>query len=238
VAAAGITLSWFALALTREPVQPPAEATGQSQRQFWAGLPGVLRRDSNFRRFLVARVLMAVGAMGSGFVTVSAVQRWHIPDGTVGLFTFSLLAGQTIGNLCFGFLADRFGHKLSLEIGAAAALLAYTLALLAPSTAWYYAVFALMGINSSAVIVSGILMVMEFSGPERRPTYVGLANTAVGVVGMVAPLVGAWLASIGYGWLFAVTAVMDLAALAAMHWAVREPRWARTADGRNDLNAG
>jgi DHA1 family bicyclomycin/chloramphenicol resistance-like MFS transporter len=165
-----------------------------------------------------------LGGMGSGFVTVAAVQRWHVPDGTVGLFTASLLVGQTVGNLSFGFLADRFGHKLPLEFGALAGSLAFVLAWLAPSAGWQFLVFALLGINSSALIVSGILMVMEFSAPERRPTYVGLANTGTGLVAMLAPLVGALLAGIGYGWLFALTAGINLAALAALHWGVQEPR--------------
>jgi MFS family permease len=162
--------------------------------------------------------------MGWGFVTVAAVRRWHVPDSTVGLFTVSLLIGQTFGNLSLGFLADRFGHKLSLELGTVAAILAYTLAGVAPSPGWQYLVFALLGITSAAIFVSGILMVMEFSSPERRPTYVGLANTATGLVSMLAPMIGAWLAGIGYGWLFALTAGINLAALAALHWGVQEPR--------------
>jgi len=109
IAALGIGLSWVFLVFVREPVQP-ASAPRKSQRQFLASLPGVLRRDPNFSRFLVARLLLALGGMGSGFVTVWVVQRWHIPDSTVGLFTASLLIGQTIGNLTFGLLADRFGH--------------------------------------------------------------------------------------------------------------------------------
>jgi len=223
IAAAGISLSWVFLALTREPVQR-ADAPRQSQRQFWAGLPGIVRHDQNFRHFLVARLLLALGGMGWGFVTVAAVQRWHVPDSTVGLFTVSLLVGQTVGNLGLGFLADRFGHKLSLELGTLAAFLAYTLALVAPSPGWQYLVFALLGITSAAIFVSGILMVMEFSSSERRPTYVGLANTGTGLVSMLAPMIGAWLAGIGYGWLFALTAAINLAALAALHWGVQEPR--------------
>jgi len=226
IAAAGISLSWVFLASVREPVQR-ADVPQQSQRQFWASLPGIVRHDRNFRGFLVARLLLALGGMGSGFVTVAAVRRWHVPDSTVGLFTASLLVGQTIGNLSFGFLADRFGHKLSLQLGTLAAFLAFVLAWVAPSPGWQYLVFALLGINSSALIVSGILIVMEFSAPERRPTYVGLANTGTGLVGMVAPLIGAWLAGIGYGWLFAVTAGINLAALAALRWGVQEPRLAQ-----------
>jgi MFS family permease len=225
IAAAAITLSWFFLALTREPVQP-VSTPPQSNRQFWAGLPSILRQDRNFRRYLVARTTMAMGSMGVGFITVAAVARWQVSDGTVGIYTGSLLVGQTVGNLAVGWLADRLGHKLSLEFGALASALAFALAWLAPSPEWFYVVFVLLGFSSAAIIVSGILVVMEFCEPGRRPTYVGLANTAVGLVSIVAPLLGAWLAGFSYGWLFALSAAVNLLSLVVMRWWVREPRWA------------
>lgn len=227
IAAVGITASWIFLAMTREPVQP-VDIPQQSNREFLSTLPSILRRDYNFRRFLVARSLMALGNMGTGFITVSALARWQVPDSTVGLYTAVYLVGQTVGNLSFGLLADRFGHKLSLEVGALASALAFTLAWRAPSPEWIYVVFLLMGINLGAVLVSGILVTLEFSTPQRRPTYVGMANTTLGLVSTVAPLLGAWLAGIGYGWLFAVGAAINLIALAAMRWWVREPRWMET----------
>jgi MFS family permease len=165
--------------------------------------------------------------MGLGFVTVAAVQRWGVPDSTVGIFTAALLLGQTIGNLSSGFLADRYGHKLSLELSALAASLAFTLAWLAPSAEWYYAVFVLLGFAFGAVIVSGTLVSMEFCKPQRRPTYAGMTNTSVGLISVIAPLLGAWLASNGYNWLFALSAGVNLAALVLMRWWVQEPRWVR-----------
>ena len=146
------------------------------------------------------------------------MRRWQVPDSTVGVYTGAPLVGQTVGNLTLGWLADRFGHKLSLELAA--------LAWLAPSPASYYTVFALLGITAGGIIVSGILIVMQFCEPGRRPTYVGLASTGVGFASMVAPLLGAWLASLSYGWLFALATAVNLVALVAMHWWVREPRWA------------
>jgi len=226
IATTGITVSWVFLALTREPVQP-VTIPRQSDRRFWATLPDILRRDHNFRRFLIVRLLWAAGAMGVGFVTVAAVRRWQVPDGTVGLYTAAMLGGQTAGNLAFGFLADRYGHKLSLEIGGLSMALAFAIAWLAPAAEWYFVVFALLGVSAGAGMVSGILVVFEFGDPARRPTYVGLVNTGLGLVNMIAPLVGAGLASIGYEWLFAVCAGVNLMALAAMRWWVREPRWAR-----------
>jgi MFS family permease len=168
--------------------------------------------------------------MGTGFVTVAAIYRWQIPDGMAGLFTAAYLIGQTVGNLVFGFLADRHGHKLSLELSALATFLAFGLAWLAPAPEWYFAVFMLLGASFGAVVVSGILVVLEFSMPARRPTYVGLANSGVGVANMVGPLVGAGLALISYNWLFALSALASLAALITMRWWVKEPRWLEVID--------
>lgn len=226
VAAIGITVSWFFIALTREPAQF-VSTPRQNSRQFWAGLLSILRQDHNFRRFLVARLTLALGYMGAGFVTVAAVQRWEVPDSAVGIYTGALLLGQTIGNLFFGFLADRYGHKLCLELSALAAFLAFSIAWLAPGAEWYYAVFVLLGVTLGAIIVSGILVAMEFCEPQRRPTYAGMANTGVGLVSVVAPLLGAWLATVSYDWLFALSAGVNLLALALMRWWVQEPRWVR-----------
>ncbi len=224
IAAVFITVSWVFLALAREPVQA-VSAPSQSNREFLSELPGLLQRDQNFRRFLAARLLLAGGGMGVGFVTVAAVRRWAVADGIVGVYTAVMLLGQTAGNLVFGLLSDRYGHKLSLELGALCSGGAFVLAWLAPSPVWYYAVFVLLGITSGAIFVSGILVVLEFCTPARRPTYVGLANTGVGLVGVMGPLLGAGLASISYGWLFALSAVVNLAAWVSLHWWVEEPRW-------------
>ncbi len=224
LAATFLLLSMLFLAQTREPAQAP-RTVRQTNRQFLAGLPELLRRDHNFGRFLGARLLLAAGQMGAGFVTVSAVARWQIPDSTVGIFTSVLLLGQTLGTLTFGLLSDRHGHKLALELGALASLLAFLLAWLAPSAEWLYAVFILLGVTIGSIVVSGILVVMEFSSAERRPTYMGLTNTGVGLVGMAAPLIGATLAGVSYGGVFLLSAVLNVAALVAMHWGVKEPRW-------------
>ena len=224
IAALGISVSWLALALTREPV-PPVAVVKVDQRRYLASLPDLLRRDRNFRRFLIARALMALGGMGMGFVTVAAVGRWHMPDSDAGLFTAALLAGQTIGNLAFGFVSDRFGHKLSLELGILSGATGFAIAWLAPAPGWYYAAFIVLGIFSSTIANSGLLVLMEFSEPHRRPTYMGIANTTVGIAGTVAPLIGAALAHTGYGSVFAVSMTVLIISLILMRWWVRDPRW-------------
>jgi MFS family permease len=224
LAALFITLSWAALAQAREPEQR-VTAPRQNSRQYWAGLPRILAEDHNFRRYINARLLMVLGGMGAGFLTVAVVSRWQVSDGAVGLYTLALLIGQTLGNAGAGFLADQRGHKLPLELGSLLMVIAYLLAWLAPGPAWYYAVFLALGIAIGAVVVSGMMIVLEFSPDELRPTYAGLSNTAMGLLGMVSPLIGAWLASRSYDWLFALSALFWLAGLVSLRFWVCEPRW-------------
>lgn len=223
IAALAILVSWMFLALTREPVTPPP-ARSAEKGQFWSSLRQILRQDENFRHFWLARLLLGASFMGMGFVTVATINRWDIPDGTVGLFTIALLVGETVGNLFFGLLADRKGHKLSLELGSLALALAFTIAWLAPQPEWYFIVFALLGIAIGSITTSGILIVLEFGRPEKRPTYTGLVNTSVGVVSLITPLLAAGLAALNYSYLFALCVVVSLAALILMRWWVQEPR--------------
>jgi MFS family permease len=223
IAAVFINVSWVFLALTREPVQlvPPRQP---GTDHFWQKLVRIIREDHNFRRFLQARVLMGLGMMGLGFVTVAAVQQWHVADSTVALYTMALLMGQASGNLLAGLLADRFGHKLSLEIGITSAVIGFTLAWLASSPFWYYSVFILLGIVLGARIVSGIMITMEFSPPAQRPTYIGISNTIAGLSDALAPLLGGWLAGFSYKWLFALSASISLLSVFFFRQYVKEPR--------------
>jgi MFS family permease len=227
VAAIAISISWVFLLFVREPVEP-VRAPRRSSREYWAELPGILRRDDNYRHFLAGRLLLALSGMGLGFVTVAAIRKWDVADSTVGAYTAAILAGQMLANLSLGFLADRRGHVASLELGALASLLAFSLAWLAPAAELFFLVFVLLGFAEGALIVSGIPVAMEFSSAEKRPTYMGLTNSSVGVVSMVGPLIGAWLALIGYNLLFAASAFVSLLALIVFHWRVHEPRWARS----------
>ena len=229
LAAVFIFISWIFLALTREPARE-SQAPAISQREYWRRLPSLLRADVDFRLFLLAQVVVAMGGMAVGFLAVYAAQRWQLPDSQAGGFTASMLVGQALSNLLFGALADRRGHKLVLELSALLAASAVGLASLASAPIWFHAVFALVGASFAGFYLSGTMIVFEFSAPDVRPTYIGLSNTVSGVAAGVAPMVGGWLAgAVGYQGLFAVACVVGLAGFALLRWSVREPRRASLA---------
>lgn len=222
--AAMILASWVSLALTREPAREP-EGEPLSQQAFFRRLPAVLRRDPNFRRYLLSQVVAALGGMGGGFLTVYAIGRWDLPDGQAGAYTATMLIGQAIANLVFGPLADRAGHKVVLELSTLLGGLGVGLAALAPSATWFYAVFGLVGAQTAGYMLSGLMIALEFCPEPQRPTYIGLNNTVRGVAYGIAPLLGGWIAgTAGYPPLFGVAAAVSVAALGLLHWWVREPR--------------
>ncbi len=223
-AAVLIFISWIFIALTRESAQPSREPP-VSQREYLRRLPAILRADLNFRRYLISQIVSSLGGMAGGFVTVYAVQRWHLSDSQAGGFTTSLLIGQALSNLLFGVLADRKGHKLVLEMATLCGVLSIGLASVAPAPVWFYAVFALSGASMAGFILSGIMIVFEFTTPDLRPTYIGLSNTIIGVVSAVVPLIGGLLAgAIGYQALFAVASAIGTVSLVLLRWTVRDPR--------------
>ncbi len=219
-----ILISWFFLAMTREPAQP-VSSVNVSNKNYFKSLPKIIKENKNYRRYLISQVVTAFGTMSLGFYTIYAIRQFHATDAQVSLFTTSLLIGQALSNLVFGWLADKKGHKLVLEIATLASALAIGTAFLAPSEEFFFAVFALQGISNAGFIISGIMIVFEFCTPEVRPTYIGLSNSIIGIFSGVSPLVGGFLANdLGFPWLFGISLGIMLTGLALLHFYVYEPR--------------
>ncbi len=224
VASALILLSWVFLSLAREPAVHSTKPR-VSQLDYLRSLPQVLRKDRNFRMYLLSQIIFTLSGMATGFLAVYTVQTWNLPDAQASGFTVALQVGLALANLVFGFLADRKGHKLSLEICLTLSALSLILAVFAPSAWWFFPIFFLRGAVNAGAFVSGTSIVYEFTDAENRATYIGLANTIPGVAGSIAPLIGGWLAgAIGYQAMFIVAAIIGVISLVLLRFAVREPR--------------
>jgi len=223
IGALSVLISLFFMMKVREPA-PARLPPRQSAREFWSGIRQILRTPGNFSWYLWSRMAMALGALGTGFVTLSAIRLWGVSDATVGAYTGVSLVGEAIGLLAAGVLADRRGHKLSLELAALAYAAAFGLAAWSPDPRIYFPVFVLLGLGLGGQITSGVMLTLEFAPPGRQPTYAGLVNTTLGIVGVTAPLFGAWLAASDFGVLFLVGACLNAIAFLLYLLRVRDPR--------------
>jgi MFS family permease len=191
---------------------------------FLRDLPEVLRRDPDFRRFLISSAFLVPATMPVGFFTVYVLRRFQTGEGIVGTLTLSMIAIQVVSALVTGYFADRHGNKIALIVAASAMLCASAAALLAPSAEWFILVYMFVGINAGSEIMTRYNMAVEYGPPEKRATYVGLMNTLLAPLYLSGLLGGVISETLGYGALFGLGFCCSVIGLWLLISKVREPR--------------
>jgi MFS family permease len=217
-------ISWIFLSLTRE-VRSKVPKIESKVGSFWSGIGKILKRDPNFRWFLVTRMVSQFATMGFAFYTVYAVRVLGIDEAAIGLMTGLLMGTQIAANPIMGWFGDRRGHRNILIIGTIAAIASTGLAFAGQGIAGFVAVFIFAGIANVSSWVTPMAMTLEFGRDnQERPGYIGLSNTFIAPFTFLAPLLGGWLADErGFQAAFLASAIAGLVTLAILFFAVQDP---------------
>jgi len=219
-----VSISYISFVLIKEPVYPLRDKES-SFRDYFLGLPSLLKKDKNFVSFLVASIFLGCGTMATAFFAVYAMNKLTLPDSQIGVFTLMLLAGQTISSILWGYLGNKKGYKLVMEAGILLTITAILLAIFSSSIYLFYGVFFIFGWAFSGYFISSMAITLEFSTPEMRPTYVALANTIKAPFISLSPLLGGFLADrIGFPSVFVLTIFVLLGGFLYLVSLVKEPR--------------
>ena len=209
--------------MIREPTAPisrPRIPLKDRVRQF----PDLLA-DRDFANFLIVQCFATVGRVGAPFWTVYAGTQLGLDGALIGGLSFVFLGSDTVANIIWGPMGDRFGFKRVYFL-ALFCTMAGVLALLIGSSALpIYCGFVLLGFGASGWMLASSTMVLEFGGSEDTPMRLALTTTAEGSIATIGPLVvGVLVATTGFGPLFAIVIGSQLVALALLATKVREPR--------------
>jgi MFS family permease len=195
----------------------------------------ILKIDTNFRWFMITRIIFQFGMMSFAFYTVYAVQHLHINETSAGFLASALMISQTAANPLLGWIADRWSRKGVLEIGALTTLLSSLLAWLAPDLAWFFLVMVLTGFSNTAFWTIGLAVSLEFGPEQEQATYVGMSNTLIAPSTILAPLLGGWLADTGgYPACFIAGTIFSLVTYLMLHFFVKDPE--RAAKAQHSLS--
>ncbi|MBU0702280.1 MAG: MFS transporter, partial [Chloroflexi bacterium] len=202
--------------MIREPpgaaVSEPVTVREQLRR---AGL--VLRRDKVYRRYLSARLSLALAGIALPFYAIYAKKVLGAPDGMVGIYVATRIGSQMLFNLPWGRVSDRRGNQLVMRLlnlgtGATALLaliLVVLMALLQPQGDWlpYLALplFFLDGATRPGQVLSGSNFLLELVPEAERSLYLGFSNTLMGVVVLISGLGGLVVDLLGFAGLFAAS---------------------------------
>jgi len=203
---------------------PGAVSGGRNAlREALAGLQ-LVRRESWFRRFLLARAALLSVEMAAPFY-VLYVKRL-IPDqpGTLGIIVIAAGLAAALSSPFWGRFADLSSRKVLVMSGIMAAAtgmgaLAMGLLPLAYRTPYLAAViFILLGVAESGALLGRKTYLIDRTAPDRRATFVAFANSAIGLVALLFGMLGVLAETVGLTGLIAVLALMGIvgAALSAL----------------------
>ncbi|MGN6497764.1 MAG: MFS transporter [Tsuneonella sp.] len=208
--------------MIREPPAPasrPVIPLRERLREF----PQILA-DKDFARFICAQGLATAIRIGGPFWTVYAGQRLGLSGTLIGALSLAFLGADTLSNLVWGGMGDRYGFRIVYIAGIGLALAGVVLLMLSATAPPIYLAFVLLGAGGSGWMLAATTMVLEFGAHEDIPMRLAFVTTAEGAVAAAGPvLAGLLVAAAGFEPLFALI----LAALAGSLWlmvfTVREP---------------
>jgi MFS family permease len=211
-------------------VDEPAQARPGPRMRVIEGLrraPAILRENSNYRWFIIARMLTRAGQIAEPFYIIYASEALGLPDSAAGLYLAVRAIAGALSNLLWGRLSDHRGNRALVLVSAALALVPPFLALAAPAVAqvlvpgssgllWAMGlVFLASGAANDSSMMAGQTYLLEVVPEAERPSYMGLANTTLGLVTFLPVLGGVLVAWLGYMGTFGIALGFALLGLLA-----------------------
>jgi len=225
--------------LMREPEPPAVRAKARFVDRV-AEFPELFRQDRNFAFFMIAQSLATMGRVAAPFYILFAGRSMALSGGNLGLLSLAFLGADTVTNLGWGLMGDRFGFRSSFLLSLGVWIAGTILLMVSPALALHagpggigvrglilMAFFAL-GAAQSGFMMSSQTMVLEFGAREDIPMRLALTATAQGAVNTAGPLVGGLVATtLGYQPLFVLSLIALTLAFMVLLTQVREPRLRR-----------
>jgi MFS family permease len=210
--------------LMREPEPPtvrPKARTWDRMREF----PALLVADRGYMYFMIAQTCATAGRIGVPFYILFARHVMPLSGANIGLISLVLFEADSLSNMLWGMLGDRFGFRVSF-IGAMVLWIVATVVLLiAAHPAMILVAFAGLGAAQAGFLMSSQTMVLEFGAREDIAMRLGLSQTAQGAMNTLGPLIGGVIAATAcYPLVFIVSIFFEAAALGLLVFVVDEPR--------------
>ena len=218
-----IMVSYWALTYLKEET-PSAVAEEIHIVDYYKRLPRILKEEENFRNFLISDALLIAATMAGAFYAVHAIEKFSLNDSSAGTFTIVYMCSMIVGNMFFGVLADRYGHKVNVVLSAGFTAMSCFIALLAPNALLYQIVFIGMAFQVGLSGISRLSIVVEFCSEEERTTYVALTNLVTAPFVLFGLVAGGIASQYGYEAVFAIAGLMALASALWVTIKVEEPR--------------
>ncbi len=211
-----LTFFWTSLGVllfvcVKEPTQAAAVERRSNFFLYLRKLLGILRENQNYKRFFWAVIFLNCGIITLPFYVIYGREVLRFPSAMVGIFISAQMIGAVISALFWGFLSDRYGNKLVVRLAGLLGALVPLLIILAAGLhrianpgflsgeifhqlplAVYIIAFIFIGMNLNGLFIGQTNLLLEIAPVKERATYIGITNTAIGLVTLL-PLLGGYI---------------------------------------------
>lgn len=224
---ATLMMSWIFFVRIREPndrmalSQAPRWSLGENLRS----LPRVMRGDTNFRRFVLHRILATSHYIATPFLAIHALEVTGENKAFLGSLVQAQMLGGFLGNFLAGYAGDKGGGKLPLLASRLSFLMLLVVGVTADTSAAFIAVFLLYGLSRACDLVGQQTLGLEICPLERLPTYQALMGTLSLPAMLMAAALATLLRELSTSlWPAAVAAAAGTLASLLFLFRVRDPR--------------
>ncbi|MCD4753931.1 MAG: MFS transporter [Anaerolineaceae bacterium] len=185
----------------------------------------ILKKDKDFRWFVLTRFLLPFCTMASAFYTLYVIKTFQADERTIGILTSILFFSTVVSGIGLGWISDHISRKLAIQVSVFTVFLTALLAFLASSLSLFYLIFLLTGIINGAFWSVFLSFTLDFGTELERPTYVGTINTLIAPSTLIAQLLGGWLADyVSYKITFLTAATFGLITFFLVLFFVNSPK--------------
>jgi MFS family permease len=224
------SLGITALRLLMVEPEPPTQRARTALRDRLKDFPKLVAHDPNFRNFLIAQILAMAARVAAPFYAVFALKAGHLPAADLGPLSLAYLGADTVSNLLWGYMGDKTGFRLTFVTSLALWIAATALLIVSHGLPLFLIAFAGLGAGNAGYQMATTTMVLEFGHRDDVAMRLAISSMAEGIMSTIAPFAGGLIATVfGYPPVFWLSIIVQLAALALLIAAVREPRKERLA---------
>ena len=180
--------------------EPEPDRAQQERIGLWKNIrdaPSVVRSQPGFLLFIVVAVLGTVHALVLPFMAIDACATVDAGDAFVGRLLAAQMFGGLMGNLCAGYMGNRWGGRLPLFIGHALLPLSFVLLVLSSSEWSFLLCFSLLGLAQFTMMVGQNTLALELAPAKRRATGLSVLRTLIAPMLILMSLSAAWMRDSG-----------------------------------------
>lgn len=188
-------ISPFIIATFKEEPYPETNHT-ESMTEFIKSIPEHIRQQPEFTRFMISRGVLGLGVLGNAFFALYGVRIFSLTAGSLAIFTMIILITQSLVGFLWGWLGDKFGYKMIYVIVSFMVMMQGIFAIWAAGPWMFHLIAFCIGCVYAAFRICDSNMVFEIAPSAETSRFVGISNTFVAPVMVLAPLLGGALVDV------------------------------------------